>query len=335
MLTRLYDRFIDASHKENRDDIFLQEAIDLFSGKRQGHLIHRCYMSSAALFFGGQFSSTPHNYMKPGEISAIYNSKARVGELVKHENGAVGIENGPGMETAMRSKSAPFFSAMPGLHTYIGRDYSDMSIDMLKIIMAEELPHATIIGDRSNYLTDPLPSHSKGRKIISEFGMTTGNMEGKPEDGFPYETIKANIAAQKRHMDDGDIYTVPFDCNQNGDEVEAAYNSQWTTLWGRELFKLMKAELPVSGDFDPEAFTFKSIWDGTSHASHNYMIAQRDMSFKIASQKFDIKKGDKFGITNSYKMPVTYARKIADELDLKLEMFYSDDKRIAMPVYIR
>jgi uncharacterized SAM-dependent methyltransferase len=232
----------------------------------------------------------------------------------------------------MRDKSSPFFSALKGLHTYVGRDYSPAAITSMNIVMEEELSGVTIVPDISDFHKAALPDNlGLGRKVIAEFGMTTGNMEGFPEEGFPYEIVKANIATQKALMSPGDIYTFTFDCNQNGKEVEAVYNSEWTTLWGRELLGAMKAELPIEGDFNPQAYDFRCIWNGQSHGGFNHMIARRKMEFSINGLDIKIEKGDGWGITNSYKMPEGIAEAVAKDLDLEIDFYRSSDERIAMP----
>lgn len=314
--------------------VFLQETLDLFSRRRQGHMIHRCYMTPAALYYGGKFTSTPENYMKGGEISVIFHHAAHIGESALHPHGIIGIENGPGMESAMRCKSAPFFRAMPNIHTYIGRDLSAASIDLLPNVMEEELPNVRIVGANVDYLKTRLSADlGAGRRVMAEFGMTRGNMEGFPDDGFPYHIIKADMAFHRTQMSPGDIYAFTFDSNQNGASVEAAYNSEWTTLWARELINSMKRELPIQGDLDAEGFHFRCIWNAASHGGFNHIVADRRMEFAINGIPFTVYKGDGFGITNSYKMPVEYAEALADDTGWKFNLYQDADKRISMPAY--
>ena len=314
---------------------FAQEAIDLFTNKRQGHLIHRCYLTDDALYYGGKFSSAPKSYMKPGEICAIFNSIDGISALVENLHGAIGVERGPGMQSAIESKSIPFFGSIKGLHTYVARDTSQRAIDTAKAEITQKLYGVKFIPDLADFnkaaLPDGLPL---GRKVFAEFGMTTGNMEGFYGGGFPYHTMRENVEAQKRLMQPGDIYTFTFDCNQNGREVEAAYNSDWTELWAQELLFAMQHELEIDGDFDPQAFRFRSIWDESSHGSFNYVIATRDMSFAINGIDVPtVKAGDRFGITVSYKMPIEMTEQLQADTGLELEMFKSDNERIAMPAF--
>ena len=315
--------------------IFLQETIDLFTRRRQGHLIHRCYLTPEALHFGGKFSSAPASYMKPGEKCVIANAGGPISDRARHPFGVIGIENGPGMETAMREKSAAFFSQLAGLHTWVGRELSPASIGIMHNVMGGELPNVRIVPDQADFLRDAFPSGlGKGRKVLAEFGMTRGNMEGFPEDGFPYDTIKADLLAHRSRLDVGDIYTFTFDCNQNGAEVEAAYNSEWTTLWGRQLLHAMKTELPIEGDFDPESYDFRCIWEKASHGGFNYMIAQRKMEFSIAGIPVSIEKGEGWGITNSFKMPAEMIEPLAKDTGYTVDMHHSNDRRVAMPALI-
>lgn len=312
-------------------DVFAKETLDLFAHRRQGHMIHRCYMTAKALEYGGKFQSTPENYLRRSELDLIQTYASHIGEQSRHFFGVIGIENGTGMENAMRAKTAPFFRAFAGLHTYYGRDMSQESVDLMKRVLPEEMPNVRIVAARSNYLMDPLPENlGKGRKVMAEFGMTRGNMEGFTADGFPYDIIKNDLLFHRAQMNEGDFYIFNFDANQNGDEVEASYNNIWTTLWARELLVSMKTYLDIDGDFDPEGFYFRCIWDKDSHGGHNHIVADRRMDFSIEGQDFTVHKGDMFGITNSYKMPVDYARLLAKDTGWTLSLLPHPEGRLNM-----
>ena len=323
--------FIDADRA-----VFKQEIIDLFDRKRQGHLIHRCYLTQDALRYGGKFSTTPANYSAREELSAIFNAALPISDRAQHPDGIIGIENGPGMESAMRTKSAMFFSGLHGLHTWVGRDLSGDSTGLMPSIMGEALKGKRIVPDQSNFITDPLPKGlGNGRKIMAEFGLTIGNMEGFPQDGFPYERMLSALKARLSHLDSGDMMTFTFDGNQDGQEVEAAYNSEWTTLWAQELLRVAKAELNIQGDFDPDSFVFRDEWVAGSHGGFNYVVAQRPMEFAIDDRDYKVDRLDKWGITNSYKMPFEMAYQLADDLNTDLSIYKSNGKRIALPCFIK
>ncbi len=319
--------------------VFLQEAIDLFTQRKQGHLIHRCYLTPEALQYAGRWTSRKESYAKAGEICVIPTAGRSITEFARHDFGVVGIENGPGMKSAMIDKSALFFSQLAGLHTWVGRDLSPSSIDIMKDVMGRELPNVRIIPDLADFQKAAYPdSLPKGRKVLVEFGLTRGNMQGFPEDGFPYHIILEDMLSHASRLDSGDIYTYTFDCNQNGDEVERSYNSDYTTYWGRELFRAMQSELAehITGDFDPDSYSFEDVWVAPAHGGFNYMIADRTMQFEIAGIPVTAHKGEaQFGITNSFKQPLEIAEQLANDTDTTMKLHLSDDKRIAQPAFIR
>jgi hypothetical protein len=316
--------------------VFKQEMIDLFDRTRQGHLIHRCYLTQDALRFGGKFSTAPANYSAREELSAILNATLPISDRAQNPDGIIGIENGPGMESAMRTKSTMFFSGLHGLHTWVGRDLSGDSTALMPSIMSEVLKGKRIVPDQANFITDSLPNGlGLGRKVMAEFGLTIGNMEGFPKDGFPYERMLSALKARLSHLDNGDMMTFTFDCNQNGQEVEDAYNSDWTTLWARELLRVAKYELDIEGDFDPDDFVFRDEWVGESHGGFNYVIATRPLDFAIGDKNFKVDTGDKWGITNSYKMPYEMTEQLANDLNTDLIVYRSNGNRIALPCFIK
>lgn len=319
--------------------VFLQESIDLFTRKKQGHLIHRCYLTPEALEFGGLFSSRKESYGKAGEICVIPTASDSISNLARHAFGVIGYENGPGMHSGMRDKSIPFFSRLAGLHTWVGRELSPASIDIMHDVMGSALPNIRIVPDLADFQRAAFPTGlGKGRKVLAEFGLTRGNMQGFPEDGFPYHILVEDMFSHASRLDIGDIYTYTFDCNQNGKEVERSYNSIETTMWGRELFRAMQSELTdhITGEFDPDGFSFRNIWVGAAHGGFNYMIADRTMKFEIAGIPIIAHKGDaQFGITNSFKQPIEIAEQSAKDTGFKMKMHLSEDRRIAQPAFIR
>ena len=321
---------------EEERRVFKQEIKDLFARVRQGHLIHRCYLTPDALIYGGKFSRTKANYSASEEMSAIFNATVPISDRAQHSHGIIGVENGPGMESAMRTKSGMFFSGIYGLHTWVGRDVSKDSVGLMSVVMGEVLKGKRIVPDQSDFILDSLPRGlGLGRKVMAEFGLTIGNMEGFPEDGFPYEKKLNGLKHRLNHLDSGDLMTFTFDCNQNGQEVENAYNSEWTTLWARELLHVSKSELDIEGNFDPNAFIFRNEWNGDSHGGFNYVVAQKPMEFAIDGDVYKIHRDEKFGITNSYKMPYEMTKTLANDLGTDLTVYKSKGSRIALPCFIK
>jgi hypothetical protein len=319
--------------------IFLQESIDLFTRKKQGHLIHRCYLTPEALEYAGIWTARKESYAKAGELCVIPTAGDSISTLARHPFGIVGIENGAGMRSAMLDKSAEFFSRLAGLHTWVGRELSPASISIMDEVMGGALPNVRIIPDLADFQKAAYPLDlPKGRKVLAEFGLTRGNMQGFPEDGFPYHILVEDMLAHASRLDSGDIYTYTFDCNQNGTEVERSYNSDYTTYWGRELFRAMQSELAehITGDFDPDSYSFRDIWVKSAHGGFNYMIADRTMKFEIAGVPITAHKGEpQFGITNSFKQPVEITEQLAIDTNYEMKMHFSEDRRIAQPAFIR
>lgn len=314
--------------------LFLQETIDLFTRKRQGHFIHRMYITPAALECWAQFMKHEGYYVTRSEIRIIKLYSKVIGDMAYHPDGIIGVENGPGTKSAMKFKSSVFFSAMPGLHTYIGRDWSPAIGENIANDMKEYLPGVEIIPHVSNFLKDSLPEISRpGRKVMAEFGITRGNMEGFPHDPFPADVFHADISFHRGQLEPGDFYICTFDANQDADSIVYAYTSDWLTLWGRELFYAMARELPIEGHFDPEAFVFKPIWHADSHVNTNNMKALSPMRFSIDGVDISISEGDYFGITNSYKIPVPLFSSIANKAGFEIAgMFQDKQKRMTVAV---
>lgn len=319
---------------EQERQVFMQEALDLFMRKRQGHFIHRMYMTPAALAYWGEFMKHPDYYVTRSEVKIIRVYSSVIGDMASHPQGIIGIENGPGTISAMRKKSGAFFEAMPGLHTYIGRDWSPAIMKNIPKAMGRILPNVKIVPDLSNFLEEPVSQDlGSGRKVIAEFGVTSGNMEGFATDPFPTNILSSHLAFHRQQLNKGDLYVSTFDANQDGESVTRAYTSEWLTLWGRELFRTMKRELSIEGDFDPDSFFFQPVWHAESHVNVNNMKAMRRMEFSINGVPVTIYKDDLFGITNSYKIPLTIFSDLAASAQYEtMGLFQDKQKRMTMSV---
>ncbi|NTG02967.1 L-histidine N(alpha)-methyltransferase [Rhizobium rhizogenes] len=329
------DEVFQGIHAEDLD-AFLQESIALFSKTRQGHLIHRMYMSEAALTYWSEFMQHDGYYVTRSEVALISQFAAAAGESARHPDGIIGIENGPGTDSALQNKSAVFFSAMPGLHTYVGRDWSPTIVSNVGKVLNERLAGVRIIADLANYRKQPLPAGlGKGRKVMAEFGATRGNMEGLVSDPFPSHVLMAGLRFHRSQLEPGDIYIVTFDSNQDKASVEYAYTSAWLTKWGCELFRTMRQELPIEGKFDPDGFEYVPIFHPGSYLTANNMVALKDMNFTISGREFAVSRGDAFAITNSYKTPVSLFSSIAASAGFEVAALYQDEsRRMTMPVLI-
>lgn len=315
--------------------VFLQETLDLFKHRRQGHLIHRMYLTKDALYYWSEFMKHRDYYVTRSEVNLISMFSRVIGNMARHADGIVGIENGPGTQSAMKKKSSVFFSAMPDLHTYVGRDWSSEIMRNIQKFMPLELFNADIIADHANFLEEDIPANLKaGRKVMAEFGLTQGNIEGFPHDPFPEYRLYEDMVFHRRQLNADDLYVVTFDANQNEKSITQAYTSNWLTLWGRELLRTMKAELSIEGDFDPESFVFIPIWHAGSYINTNNMVPTRTMKFKIGGIEVTAHEGEPFGITNSYKTPVELFAKIARNAGFEMSSCFPDpEKRIMLAVF--
>jgi uncharacterized SAM-dependent methyltransferase len=321
---------------EEDKNIFLQETIALFSRTRQGHLIHRMYMTDAALAFWSEFMLHDGYYVTRSEVALISQFAPAVARFATHPDGIVGIENGPGTASALINKSAAFFSVMPGLHTYVGRDWSPAIVRDLEKVLGGLLAGVRILPDLANYRTQALPDGlGRGRKVMAEFGATRGNMEGLTSDPFPIEVLTNGLLFHRSQLEPGDLYVLTFDANQDKLSIEYAYTSTWLTKWGCELFHIMRDQLPFEGNFDPTAFEYVPRFHPEVHLTANNMVALKAMSFSINGQQFEISRGDAFAITNSYKTPVSTFNAIAASAGFEIAALYQDEnRRMTMPVLL-
>lgn len=323
----------------------IKDLTDLFTRKAAGHLIQYMYLTPKALESWTAFMEHPeYSYVTRENRLITQVAKKDVYPEFQYDRGViVGIENGPGTDSAMIAKSAPFWSNAGNVAYLYARDQSPTVVLNAPKVLERRLPNTTVIPDKCDFLKDPLRGRvPEGRRLMAEFGITRGNMQGFADDHFPVKLFKRDIATHFKLLNPGDLYTFTFDANQV--DVDKVYDSPHLTEWGREMFRVMQEELPIEGDFDPDAFEFVPRWHGAPHhVNTNNMVATRSMEFNIAGQDIKVEKGDEFAITNSYKMPLDMFMGLADELkdEKGIELLTSprqDRKtngRMTMPVLIQ
>jgi uncharacterized SAM-dependent methyltransferase len=225
------------------------------------------------------------------------------------------------------------FSQIDGLHTYVGRDWSNAVVDNIARVLPDHLQGVRIIPDLADFNHHALPEGlPKGRKVITEMGVTIGNKIGDPSTNFLERELKAGFAFQRTLLDKGDIYIPSIDVCQDWDAVKYAYTSKWLTQWGRQLFRHMKATMPFQGNFDPEGFVFESIPHPHTHVGANTMVATCDMEFSISGNFFKATTGQGYVITNSGKPPIEMVRDIASDTRFEVPKIVQDDLgRITFP----
>jgi hypothetical protein len=58
------------------------------------------------------------------------------------------------------------------------------------------------------------------------------------------------------------------------------------------------------------------------------------MQFYIGRHFFSIKREESFGITNSYKMPVEFAEKLAVDTGWEFNIYQNEDRRVSLCAYV-
>jgi len=323
-------------------DAAAKDLTALFTRKAAGHLIQYMYMTPQALASWSEFMLHPEYAYVTREKSLITQvAKQDIFPEVQYSGRLVGIENGPGTDSAMQKKSGPFWSGIGDVGTLVARDQSATVVLNAPEVLHRRLPNTLIVPNKVDFLKASLPKGlPEGRRVMAEFGITRGNMQGFADDNFPVKLFKRDLKTHFKLLNPGDLYTFTFDANQT--DVDKVYDSPHLTEWGREMFRVMKEELPIEGDFDPNGFVFVPRWHAEPHhVNTNNMVATRSMEFAIAGEAIRVEKGDEFAITNSYKMPLEMFEGIAEELkdeegiELLTAARQDRQRKMTMPVLIQ
>jgi uncharacterized SAM-dependent methyltransferase len=283
---------------------FLEDAIDLFSGKQSGHMLHQCYVGEGMTYWDEFMRQSDEYYITQTETAIIEDARNDIANLVvnsKKEPVHL-IELGPGSRRGM-NKTLKLCEALPAF-TYHPRDWSDDTLEVSQNTMQEFYPDAEVLTKRADFCREDLSLPEDGMRLVVMFGSSLSNIAGFPHQGVPLATLQACLSNIRLSLKEGDVLLLGIDQNQEGKMLEAMYAHPMHKAFSENILHRMAAHLPVY-DFHPESFVYEPKWHPQAHLLSHDLVAQDDMDFQLGRERFSIHKGQRFSYSNSFKYPDT------------------------------
>jgi hypothetical protein len=279
----------------------------------------------------------PFYYASRNEPPLIPEAAHEANKLRRPYLPAIGVENGPGTESGIELKTIPYYSRISGLHTLLGRDWSEGVGTAFEKVIKRELPGVKRVFDLANFNTDLLPRGlPSGQRIFAEFGFSRGNLEGRPEDGYPMHILEADADHLVSLMNEGDTYTSSIDTNPYPEDVLRSYSPPINHEWGRAQIRHMLDTLPINGDLVPEDFLTKPLWHEEAWLCTNNLIPTRKMEFNVGGLDCVAYKGEPYPFTNMWKAPLDPILDVYQSRGLTLRALPKDKNGwVHIPVFQR
>lgn len=176
-------------------------------------------------------------------------------------------------------------------------DVSDTALEAARVRIEREIPGVTVSAQHMDY-TQGLklePSEIGERRLVLYIGSSIGNFE-------PHEA-KRLLDRVRVGLKPGDGLLLGVDLAKDEATLLAAYNDAAgvTARFNRNMLIRLNREL--GGDFDPEEFEHRAIWNGDESRIEMHLVSRTDQSVRLAALDFEVEfaTGESIHTENSYK----------------------------------
>lgn len=300
---------------KEKPDLFLEDALSLFSGKKSGHMNAYAFNEPNPaipndLVRGGEhwtnfIKNSWDYYLIPEESRLIEQSAKAIGSLLPAQ--ATVVDLGPGEKRAVLAKTWPFIKGLQNPKQFIAVDVNGSFADnAAKAIMAlAKIPSRAVI---SNFLEENLETNPPA--VFSLFGGLLCNA-ARTQERSGFEELTDNLKRVSRHnMKSGDYLVITQDANQDEASLFKAYSHPDIAKYILSVLHKIKRDLPTEG-FNPEQFEYVVQWNEEEHLLSLNARSTHDQNFTISGVGCSVLEGQEIPLVNSYKYPVDFFVKSA------------------------
>jgi len=237
-----------------------------------------------------------------------------VGELMRYiPLGTPLVEMGIGTPRAVKRKALPIMNAL-FTTDYVCVDASCAFLQNLK--QSGVLRGYSVRPFFGNFFEDKDIYFDEENEdaLICMLGSTIGNIVAPRNESLPEVPLTHHLRSVSRTARRG-YMLVSYDSCRNSSFIKSYY-IQHNDFHLNFLYRIA-AELPVTGDFDPTAFTYEADWIESSGQLAHMAIVTRDMDFEIDNVKISLKKNQRLHIKNSFKFTPAFFNHCAEMAGLE------------------
>jgi dimethylhistidine N-methyltransferase len=267
--------------------------------------------AGSALF--EQICTTPEYYVTRAETKLLRSIAGQLGAGIA--DGAVLVEFGSGAS----DKTRLILDAAPQIGTYVPIDISPDALRQAAARIADDYPAlkvAPLVEDFTRAVA--LPSQAGSAPRVSFFpGSTIGNFTPQEATWFLHSVRKllgtgARLIIGADMVKDSATLVAAYDDAQ---EVTARFNKNLLVRINREL----------RGDFDPEAFDHRAIWNAQLKRMEMHLVSRIDQLVHVAGRGFAFKAGEPPHTENSHKFSVESFIELVSSAGWKIDRHWLSD----------
>lgn len=214
------------------------------------------------------------------------------------------VDFGPGPQEAVLDKTVPIARLFARIAGYCPVDLSRDYLLAACRTLHNENPAIPMQAFNMDFFVDDIPLPGDHARLGLFFGSSISNIEGSPADGLPEDEIVRQLTRLRLALGPRGSLLMAYDANQDEGSIMRSYLHPLQVAFGSNLMHRIKRDLPVFGDFDPEAWRYEPVWHAATHQLCHTVVCERDQTFWLDNERFAIKSGERFTLNNSYKYPV-------------------------------
>lgn len=308
------------------DPELLQDACDLFAGRRAGHMGK--WMYSYPLYEndpvrGAELWAKVVEDAKNGSPYYVFNDERALIQKAAPVIASYITQNcslvdlGPGSKDAFTGKIDPIIKTNSYIREYVGVDISTSILNDIDGYVQGTHPFLGTRTANADFFADAFryPS-SQPSELAVLFGLTLFNLCIDPRvPELPEMVLGSYLTRLGQHFRTRNgLLVITQDTNQDPELLAHAYatNKDYEST----LLYRIPRDLPVAGDYDPLGFELVMKFHPETKAYSMSFQAQKSMNFSIGGEAFTVTAGDRFYFHNCFKLGAEDFVRIAAQSNL-------------------
>jgi dimethylhistidine N-methyltransferase len=208
--------------------------------------------------------------------------------------------------------------ARQGSVLYEPVDVSASALECARERIERELPGVEVLPRVADYTHGLELEPARERRLVLYIGSSIGNFE--PDQAAEIlDGVRSGLAA-------GDALLLGVDLVKDVSTLLAAYNDAAGVTAAFNLNMLVRLNRELGGDFDPEAFEHRAIWNGARSRIEMHLVSSSRQRVRLSAIDFeaDFEAGESIHTENSYKYEPGQAEELVSQAGFRPEATLTD-----------
>jgi len=253
----------------------------------------------------------PEYYPTRTELALLAEAAPQIAAAIPENAALVEFGSGASLKTRI------LLDAAPQVAVYAPIDISGSALEAAARAIRADYPNLTVAPLKEDFTRAlELPPETAGRPVVGFFpGSTLGN--------FTPDEARAFLRGARRLLGEGSAFLVGVDLVKDAATLVAAYDDAQgvTAAFNKNLLVRINREL--GGDFDPDAFEHRAVWNGAESRIEMHLVSLRDQTVSVGGRRFHFAAGETLHTENSYKFTVDRLSGLASAAGWRLQRVWT------------